>query len=98
MLLREAALVTRFYAPDTDPAQFSDVHAALLTAKDAAIDSGLTRAGLAARLNAVAAEYQGMLAERLGASAYQRLVGVAAGERVDIIEPGLEAIAGVQTP
>ena len=67
MLIREAALVTRFHAPDIDPAQFRDVHAALLAAKDTAIASGLTRADLAARLNAVAAEYQGLFAERLGA-------------------------------
>jgi hypothetical protein len=98
MLIREGALVTRFYAPDIDPARFRDVHAALLAAKDAAIASGLTRADLAARLNAVAAEYQGILAERLGAAAYQRLMGVPAGQRVDIIEPGLEAVAGVQRP
>jgi hypothetical protein len=98
MLIREADLVTRFYAPDIDPARFRDVHAALLAAKDAAIASGLTRADLAARLNAVAAEYQGILAERLGAAAYQRLMGVPAGERVDIIEPGLEAVAGVERP
>jgi hypothetical protein len=64
-------------------------------AKDAAIASGLTRADLAARLNAVAGEYQGLFAERLGAAAYQRLMGVPAGERVDIIEPELEAVAGV---
>jgi hypothetical protein len=98
MLIREAALVTRFYAPDIDPAQFRDLHAALLAAKDAANASGLTRTELAARLNAVAAEHQGILAERLGAAAYERLMGVPAGERVDIIEPGLEAVAGVERP
>ena len=98
MLIREAALVTRFYAPDTDPARFRDLHAALLAAKDAAIASGLTRADLAARLNAVAAEYQGILAERLGAAVYERLMGVPAGERVDIIEPGLQAAVGVRRP
>lgn len=96
MLIREAALVTRFYAPDIDPARFRDLHAALLAAKDAAIASGPTRAELAEGLNAVAAEYQGILAERLGAAVYERLMGVPAGERVDIIEPGLQAAAGVR--
>ena len=95
MLIREAALVTRFHARDIDPARFRDLHAALLAAKDAAIASGLTRADLATRLNAVAAEYQGLFAERLGAVAYERLMGVPAGERVDIIEPALEDAAGV---
>ena len=90
--------MTRFHAPDVDPARFRDLHAALLAAKDAAIASGLTRAELAARLNAVAAEYQGILAERLGPAVYERLMGVPAGERVDIIEPGLEAAAGVERP
>ncbi len=98
MLIREADLVTRFHAPDIDPARFRDLHAGLLAAKDAAIASGLTRAELAGRLNAVAAEYQGILAERLGAAVYERLMGVPAGERVDIIEPGLEAAAGVGRP
>ena len=98
MLVREAALVTRFSAPDVDPARFRDLHAALLAAKDAAIASGLTRAELAARLNAVAAEYQGILAERLGAAVYERLMGVPAGERVDVVEPGLEAATGIERP
>ena len=90
-----SGLVTRFHARDIDPARFRDLHAALLAAKDAAIASGLTRADLATRLNAVAAEYQGLFAERLGAVAYERLMGVPAGERVDIIEPALEDAAGV---
>jgi hypothetical protein len=40
MLIREAALVTRFYAPDIDPAQIRDRHAAVLAAKDVAVASG----------------------------------------------------------
>lgn len=98
MLIREAALVTKFYAPDIDPARHRDLHAALLADKDAAIASGLKGAELAARLNAVAAEHQWKFAERLGADAYQKLMGVPAGERLDIIEPGLEATCGIEPP
>lgn len=98
MLIREAALVTKFYAPDIDPAQYRDLHAALLADKDAAIASGLKGVELAARLNAVAAEHQAKFAERLGADAYQKLMGVPAGQTLKITEPGLEATTGIEPP
>ncbi len=98
MLMREAALVTKFYAPDVDPAHFRDLHATLLAHKDEAIRSGATGAELAAKLNAVAAEHQGHLAARLGAEAYQKLMGAAPGETLNIIEPDAEPATGVAPP
>jgi hypothetical protein len=98
MLIREAALVTSHYAPDVDPARHRDLHAAMLADKDAALASGAHGAELAARLNEVAAMHQARFAERLGASAYQQLMGAPPGERVNIIEPAAEAATGVAPP
>lgn len=98
MLIREAALVTRFYAPDIDPAKFADLHAALLADKDEAIASGATGEALAAKLNDVAARYQELFAKRLGPDAYERLMGIPPGEIFKITEPEAEPAAGIKLP
>jgi hypothetical protein len=98
VIISEAAATTRQFAPEVDPASFQELHAGLLERKDAIIASGVTGRELAEALNALAVETQRELTERVGAEAYQKLMGVDAGETLGIVEPDLAEAAGKPVP
>jgi hypothetical protein len=98
VIMDEAATVTQHFAPDVDPASFRDLHANFLEKKDAIIASGLTGAELADALNELSVETQQELMKRLGPEAYQKLMGVEAGETLRLIEPDAAEAAGKPVP
>ncbi len=99
VLINEAATVIQHYAPDADPSKYRDLHAEFLNEKDALIATGITGQALADKLNSLSGQFQGALAQRVGAELYKKLSGgVDAGQTVPIIEPGLAAAAGHPVP
>lgn len=62
------------------------------------VATGITGKALADKLNTLARQLQGAIAQRVGAELYKKLNGVDAGQTLDICDPRLADIAGRPVP
>ena len=94
----ETAKVTKHHVPEVEPDEFRDIQLRYLRQKDALIASGIKEEKLAERLNDLARRTQRDIAKRIGRERYERLMGVPAGDQLNLIEPAGEPVAGVPVP
>jgi hypothetical protein len=94
----ETAKVTKHQVPEVEPDQFRDIQLRYLQQKDALIASGIKEEKLAERLNDLARRTQRDIAKRIGRERYERLMGVPAGEELNLTEPAGDPVAGDPVP
>lgn len=98
-IIAEAATVTKHLVPTSDPAKYQDLHAELLKEKDAIVATGITGPALADKLNNLAKQMQGALAQRVGPEMYKKLNGVSdASHKLNLFDPRLVAQVGRPVP
>lgn len=86
---QDASLVARQAIPDLDPDTFRDIHMDFLKEKLAALKKGIQGKKLADTINEMVRGFQQSLSERIGATAYEKLTGLKAGETVNLVDPNI---------
>jgi len=92
VIIREAALTAEHHVPTITSNKFEELHRDFLKEKDRVIASGITGEALANKINDLSIELQKRLADILSAEEYEQLMGMKAGDTINIVNPSIAAL------